>query len=84
MTDENWELQRLRILSVVAKGLGRYDTKQVDLMHGRPAEHTVLQELELLQERGLVERHLDESAVFGSRWAITAEGERVLAEAPEL
>jgi DNA-binding HxlR family transcriptional regulator len=84
MTDENWELQRLRILGVVAEGLGQYDTRRIDLIHsyrGGRAEHTVMQELELLQERGLVERHLDERAVFGSRWAITADGEHVLAEA---
>ena len=52
MTDENWKLQRLRILGVVAEGLGQHDTKRIDLIHdyrGGRAEHTVLQELELLR-----------------------------------
>ena len=43
MADENWELQRLRILAVVAEGLGQYDTKRIDLIHdyrGGRAEHT--------------------------------------------
>ncbi|MFL5914886.1 MAG: hypothetical protein ACJ752_04515 [Gaiellaceae bacterium] len=76
--------QPLRILSVVAEGQGLYDARRIDLIHserGGTAEGTVLQELERLCERGLVERHADERS-FGDRWAITPEGERALVDAP--
>lgn len=66
--------RQVKLLAVVAEGGGDWDARRIDLTvdarYG-PGEGTVLQELEALQQLGLVVRDDSRSGV-GGRWNVTA------------
>jgi hypothetical protein len=66
--------RQIKLLAVVAEGGGDWDARRIDLAvdarYG-PGEGTVLQELEALQQLGLVVRDDSRSGV-GGRWDVTA------------
>jgi hypothetical protein len=66
--------RQVKLLAVVAEGDGNWDARRIDLTvsarHG-PGQGTVLQELQGLQQRGLVVRD-DSRSGTGGRWAVTA------------
>ena len=74
MSDTALSHRQIKLLAVVAEGGGDWDARRIDLTvdarYG-PGEGTVLQELEVLQRLGLVDRDDSRSGV-GGRWKVTA------------
>jgi len=67
------ERQR-QLLAVVHQGAGEWDARYIDLTMGRrhrPTELTILQELQILEQAGLVASDVTGHGV-GGRWAVTA------------
>jgi hypothetical protein len=65
--------RQIKLLAVVAEGGGDWDARWIDLtVNSRygPGEGTVLQELQVLQQLGLVVRDDSRSGV-GGRWKVT-------------
>ena len=64
---------QVKLLAVVAEGGGDWDARRIDMTvdarYG-PGEGTVLQELQALQQLGLVVRDDSRSGV-GGRWRVT-------------
>lgn len=73
MNDTPLSDRQVKLLAVVAEGDGNWDARRIDLTvdarYG-PGEGTVLQELEALQQLGLVVRDDSRSGV-GGRWKVT-------------
>ena len=66
--------RQVRLLAIVAEGGGNWDARRIDLTASArygPGEGTVLQELEALQQLGLIARDDSRSGV-GGRWKVTA------------
>jgi anti-sigma regulatory factor (Ser/Thr protein kinase) len=66
--------RQVRLLAIVDEGGGNWDARRIDLTASArygPGEGTVLQELEALQQLGLIARDDSRSGV-GGRWKVTA------------
>ena len=74
MSDAPLSDRQVKLLAVVAEGVGDWDARRIDLTvdarYG-PGEGTGLRELEALQQLGLVTRDDSRSGV-GGRWNVTA------------
>jgi len=73
--------RQLQILKTVQEGLGKWDTRWIDIVATTrfgPAEFSVFEDLKKLAEHGLVTR--DTSAGVVGRWRLTQEGERFCAD----
>jgi hypothetical protein len=72
--------RQVKLLKVVAEGGGEWDARWIDITvdarYG-PGAMTVLQELQVLQDHGLVTRD-DSRSGTGGRWKVTTDAQSYL------
>ena len=76
MSSHELSERQFELLRIVAEGEGRWDARRIDITFSSrfgADGASVLSQLEVLKDLGLVSQDVRNSGV-GGRWAVTAEG----------